>query len=116
MAGQTNTGAIDRRRALRTLGLSGSRPHSGCRTTRSNPRHLPAENVLARDFTASAPNQRWVTDITYVWTNEGWSYVSVILDLFSRRVVGWAIDSTLRTSLPLRALDFEGFARMVSES
>jgi transposase InsO family protein len=59
---------------------------------------------LARNFNATRPNQRWVTDITYVWTDEGWAYLAVILDLYSRAVVGWAIDATLATSLPLAAL------------
>jgi transposase InsO family protein len=63
-----------------------------------------AANVLDREFTASRPNERWVTDISYVWTNEGWCYLAVILDLFSRSVVGWALDATLNTSLPLAAL------------
>ena len=64
-----------------------------------------APNLLNRQFAASRPNERWVTDITYIWTNEGWCYLAAILDLFSRRVVGWALDATLNTSLPLRALD-----------
>jgi transposase InsO family protein len=61
--------------------------------------------VLDRNFGASRPNQRWVTDITYVWTAEGWCYLAAILDLFSRSVVGWALDATLSTSLPLEALN-----------
>jgi transposase InsO family protein len=64
-----------------------------------------APNLLNRQFAASRPNERWVTDITYIWTNEGWCYLAAILDLFSRRVVGWALEATLNTSLPLRALD-----------
>jgi len=64
-----------------------------------------AENTLSRDFTASRPNERWVTDITYLWTNEGWLYLAVILDLFSRAVVGWSLDTTLSTQLPLTALE-----------
>jgi transposase InsO family protein len=62
-------------------------------------------NVLNRDFTASRPNERWVTDITYVWTAEGWCYLAAILDLYSRAVVGWALDTTLSTTLPLAALE-----------
>lgn len=92
-------------RAMRGMGLV-ARAHRRFRvTTKSDGNHLKVPNVLARDFTAAAPNQRWVTDITYVWTTEGWAYVSVILDLFSRAVVGWAIDATLATTLPLRALE-----------
>lgn len=92
-------------RTMRALGLQ-ARPRRRFRTTtKSNPKHPVAPNILDRQFAASRPNQRWVTDITYIWTNEGWCYLAAILDLFSRRVVGWALDATLSTSLPLRALD-----------
>ena len=64
-----------------------------------------ADNVIDRDFTATAPNQKWVTDITYIRTDEGWLYLSAILDLYSRKVVGWAMDPTMETSLVIRALD-----------
>ena len=74
-------------------------------TTDSNHKNPVAPNVLQRDFTSSAPNRRWASDITYVWTWAGWLYLAVVLDLFSRRVVGWAMDSRLDTeSLTLRAL------------
>jgi transposase InsO family protein len=59
---------------------------------------------LDRKFSATAPNQSWVTDITYIWTDEGWCYLAAILDLFSRTVVGWALDTTLSTDLAMRAL------------
>jgi putative transposase len=75
------------------------------RTTDSRHGEPIAPNVRARDFTAAAPNRAWVTDITYVATGEGWLYLAAILDLFSRRVVGWALAPTLETSLPLAALD-----------
>jgi putative transposase len=68
------------------------------------PEHAIAPNVLDREFTASAPNQRWVADFTYVDTSEGWLYVSVVLDLFSRRVVGWAMKSTMTVPLVVDAL------------
>jgi len=92
-------------RALRSLGLRGRSPRRWRATTRANPLHPIVENVLNRDFEASRPNERWVTDISYIWTDEGWCYLAAILDLFSRSVVGWALDSTLSTSLPLTALD-----------
>jgi len=93
-------------RALRCMGLNvRPAPRFRINTTLANPNHAVVENELARDFTASSPNQRWVTDITYVWTAEGWCYLAAILDLFSRAVVGWALDTTLSTSLPLAALD-----------
>ena len=74
-------------------------------TTDSNHKNPVAPNVLQRDFSSPAPNRRWVSDITYVWTWAGWLYLTVVLDLFSRRVVGWAMDSRLDTeSLTLNAL------------
>jgi putative transposase len=92
-------------RAMRGMGLTPPRPRRHRTTTQRNAAHPVAPNELNRDFTAKRPNERWVTDITYVWTDEGWAYLAVIVDLFSRAVVGWAIDATLATSLPLAALD-----------
>jgi putative transposase len=74
-------------------------------TTRANPALRKADNLLDRDFTASRPDERWVSDITYVWTDEGWCYLAVIIDLFSRAVVGWSTDAQLLAGLPLRALE-----------
>ena len=68
------------------------------------PTSAPAANVLDRQFTASAPNQKWVADFTYLWTTEGWLYVAVVLDLFSRRVVGWAMQADMTTQLVTDAL------------
>src|SRR5206468_986391 len=91
-------------RAMRGMGITPPTPRRLQKTTVRNPAHPVAPNELARDFKATRPNERWVTDITYVWTDEGWAYVAAILDLFSRAVVGWAIDASLATSLPLTAL------------
>jgi putative transposase len=74
-------------------------------TTDSNHSFPIAPNVLERDFTASAPDRAWVTDITFVWTAQGWLYLAVILDLFSRRVVGWATSQNVDRHLALAALD-----------
>jgi putative transposase len=63
-----------------------------------------APNVLDRQFTAQAPNQKWVADFTYVWTAEGWLYVAVVLDLFSRRVVGWSMSATMTAHMVTDAL------------
>jgi transposase InsO family protein len=90
---------------MRVMGLRGRARRRFRVTTKANPTHGVVENVLDRQFSPPAPNKRWVTDITYLWTNEGWCYLAVILDLFSRAVVGWAIDANLLTSLPLRALE-----------
>lgn len=73
-------------------------------TTRVDGALPVAPNRLARDFTASAANQKWVCDITYVPTDEGWLYLAGVLDLFSRRIVGWHLGDTLETSLALNAL------------
>ena len=67
-------------------------------------RSVIAGNVLDRQFMASAPNQKWVSDFTYIWTAEGWLYVAVVLDLYSRRVVGWSMQSSMTTQLVADAL------------
>ncbi len=73
--------------------------------TTDSKHNLPvAENKLNQDFTASKPNQKWVTDITYIPTKEGWLYLAVVLDLFSRKVVGWAMDNNMETGLITNAL------------
>lgn len=74
-------------------------------TTDSNHKLPVAPNLLEQDFTATAPNQAWVGDITYIWTAEGWAYLAVLLDLYSRRVVGWALRKTLSRDLALAALE-----------
>ena len=63
-----------------------------------------ADNVLDRQFTADAPNQKWVADFTYIWTAEGWLFVAVVLDLFSRRVVGWSMQASMTSHLVADAL------------
>lgn len=80
---------------MRGHGLVGAKKRRTKATTRSNPEHPVADNVL----------ERWVTDITYIATDEGWAYLAAILDLYSRRVVGWALSASLATELPLEALD-----------
>ncbi len=72
----------------------------------TNSKHtLPvAPNLLAQDFTAKAPNQKWVSDITYLWTDEGWLYLAVIIDLYSRLVVGWALAERMTADLACQAL------------
>ena len=75
------------------------------RTTDSRHKGPIAPNVIERQFNAQAPNQIWVTDVTYIPTGEGWLYLAVILDLFSRRVVGWATSQNVDRHLALAALD-----------
>ena len=67
-------------------------------------RSVIADNVLDRQFTAEALNQRWVADFTYIWAAEGWLYVAVVIDLFSRRVVGWSMSDTMTAQLVTNAL------------
>lgn len=63
-----------------------------------------APNVLDRQFTATAPNQKWVADFTYIWTSEGWLYVAAVLDLFLRRVVGWSMQAAMTSEFVTDAL------------
>lgn len=91
-------------RLMRELGLRSLRKRRFKATTDSNHALPVAENVLDRKFEVDAPNVAWVTDITYVWTSEGWLYLAAILDLFSRRVVGFAMSERIDRALVLEAL------------
>jgi putative transposase len=100
--------AISKRRCSRLMkarGLQGrKKQRRRPRTTDSKHAHAPAENLLARQPAPTGPNQAWMTDITYIETGEGWLYLAAILDVWSRRVVGWACGPTLHVSLVLAAL------------
>jgi putative transposase len=74
-------------------------------TTDSKHAHPVAPNVLKRDFQATAPNRKWLADMTYVPTDEGWLYVALVLDLYARKLVGWAMSETMPQELTLCALD-----------
>jgi len=75
------------------------------KATTDSKHHLPvAENLLNRDWSTTGPNQKWVTDITYAWTQEGWLYLATVMDLFSRRIIGWALHERLETALISEAL------------
>lgn len=70
------------------------------KVTTDSKHNLPiAPNVLNRDFIATAPNQKWVADISYLWTDEGWMYLAVVIDLYSRAVIGWSIQPTMTKQL-----------------
>lgn len=104
---RTQGTAISRKRVERLMREAGIqvKPQARFVVTTDSDHDLPvAPNLLQQDFTASAPNRRWVTDITYVATDEGWLYVAAIIDLFSRRVVGWAMQERMDRSLVLAAL------------
>ena len=94
-------------RLMHAAGLAGCRPRRFCRTTRADPAAPPAPDRVQRAFAPAvvgAPNRLWVADITYVATAEGWLYLAVVLDAFSRMVVGWAMATHLRTELVVDAL------------
>lgn len=91
-------------RLMRDDGLRARRHHRYKRTTQSRHNWPIAPNLLDQSFVATSPNQKWVTDITYIRTVEGWLYLSVVLDLYSRIVVGWAMKSDLTDSLTKKAL------------
>jgi len=91
-------------RLMRELGLRGVSPRKFRVTTDSDHKYPIARNVLNRDFKASRPNEKWATDITYIWTSEGWLYLATVMDLYSRRIVGWSMADHMRTELCLDAL------------
>lgn len=92
-------------RLMRTARLQGVHRRRRQGLTRRDPAACPAEDLIQRDFTAPAPNRTWTADITYVPTGEGWLYLAVVLDVFSRRIVGWAMADHLRTELVIDALE-----------
>jgi transposase InsO family protein len=92
-------------RLMRQEGIVARKKRRFRKTTDSNHGDPIAPNVLERDFHADLPNSAWVTDVTYVWTHEGWLYLAAILDLFSRRVVGWAASASNDRTLAMSALD-----------
>jgi transposase InsO family protein len=91
-------------RLMRSVGLRGRRRRAFRATTNSQHSLPVAPNLLARNFSATAPDQVWVSDITYLACEEGWEYLATVMDLYSRRIVGWAMQSTLERGLTLRAL------------
>ena len=91
-------------RLMRENGLSARLPKRFALTTDSSHGLLVAPNRLERDFCAATPNRKWAADITYIWTGEGWLYLAVVLDLFSRRAVGWAMRASLERELAVTAL------------
>ena len=92
-------------RLMRKHGIRARQKRCYKKTTKANEKHPVAPNLLARDFSAAAPNEKWTADITYIPTLEGWLYLAVILDLFSRRVVGWAMSARMTSHLVLEALN-----------
>lgn len=103
-------------RLMRVDGLCGvSRRRGPVRARRTIPEAPLAPDLVKREFRATAPNQLWVADITYVPTATGFLYLAVVLDVFSRRIVGWAMRDTLQTTVVLDALDMAATQRRASQ-
>ena len=105
---------VSRRRVAKRMRAMGLRARAARRfkaTTQSKHRLPVAPNRLQQDFTAAGPNQKWVADITYLWTGEGWLYLAVVLDLYSRAVVGWSMAERITKDLVMAALTMALFRR-----
>ncbi len=76
--------------------------------------HNVADNVLRRDFSATGPNQKWVTDITYIWVDQRWLYLATVLDLYSRKIIGWSLDTNMTDQLITQAMQMAIDARGVA--
>jgi putative transposase len=104
---QDNGFAVGRRRTARLMrenDIKARQKRRFKRTTDSEHNWPVAPNIIDQDFAADRPNQKWGVDISYVWTREGWIYLAVVIDLFSRRVVGWSVGDRLHRKLAIAAL------------
>ena len=100
---------VNRKRIERVMREHGQQSHKWRRfrvvTTDSKHDHPVAPNILKRDFRATAPNQKWLADMTYVLTDKGWLYLALVLDLYARKLAGWAMSETMPQELTLCALE-----------
>jgi len=104
---QVDGECVGRNRVAKIMRLNGLRARAAKKfkaTTNSNHNLPVAPNLLEQNFEASRPNEKWVSDITYVWTEEGWLYLAAVMDLYSRKIVGWALSERMKTSLVADAL------------
>ena len=105
---------VSRHRVARIMKLNGWRARAAKKfkaTTNSNHRLPVAPNLLNQDFSATKQNEKWVSDITYIWTDEGWLYLAVVMDLYSRMVVGWAISERMTSKLVIDAFQMAVWRR-----
>jgi putative transposase len=98
-------------RRMRALGLKAIQAKKFKVTTDSNHSKPVAPDLLEQDFSAAAPNQKWTSDISYVWTDEGWLYLAVVMDLYSRAIVGWSMNRRMTQQLVCDALTMALFRR-----
>jgi putative transposase len=98
-------------RLMKAAGLQGRHPKAWRRTTIGGDKPVSAPDLISRDFTAANINEKWCGDITYIKTWDGWAYLATVIDLHSRKIVGWAIADHMRTSLVTAALDMAIAAR-----
>jgi putative transposase len=98
-------------RLMQAAGLRGRHPKAWKRTTIGGDRPVPAPDLIGRDFTAAAPDAKWCGDVTYIKTWDGWAYLATVIDLYSRKVIGWAVAAHMRASLVTAALDMAIAAR-----
>ncbi len=103
-------------RLMRLAGLRGCPKRRFRVTTKRDPSHPVAENLIEQDFTAEAPNQLWAADITYISTHQGWLYLAVVMDLYSRRIVGWSMSRWINRHLVIDALQMAIGARQLEGS
>jgi putative transposase len=101
---------------MREHGIRAKAPRRFVRTTDSNHRLPVAANILDRDFEPEGPNQSWCADITYIPTREGWLYLAVVEDLFSRMIVGWSMDESMESRLVVDALEMAVARRLKGSS
>ena len=99
---------------MRKNGLVSMRREKFKMTTNSKHAHPIAPNTLNREFNAAKPNVKWVSDFTYVWTREGWLYLAVVLDLFSRRIVGWSMNERMTRQLVMDAFLMAAHMRQIN--
>ena len=98
-------------RRMRALGLKAIQAKKFKVTTDSNHSKPVAPDLIEQDFSAAAPNQKWTSDITYVWTDQGWLYLAVVMDLYSRAIVGWSMNQRMTQQLVCDALTMALFGR-----
>lgn len=106
-----SVGRCKTRRLMRRAGVAYKAKKKFRRTTNSKHRFPVSPNLLNRNFDISAPNRVWCADITYLWTKQGWMYLAVVIDLYSRKIVGWSVKDHMKTSLVTEALSMAYFRR-----